>query len=196
MSRSASLLLSLAAGCLISGANLVANADTTAPGIPNYFFKEWKVAKDCTVQHAGPAGHVKLGQKFRMTQAVSTDDGQTFSLKSLDAQDRLLGGAWTGVNLEFRAGRKMTTVPADFECVPGEAAASPFLAMGNYSISGEPYYEFEHWYALVNIHGEAHHLLIFPRDHKGEDSAIIVIHDADSADSVSLDHGGTIHSNN
>jgi hypothetical protein len=193
MSRSASLLLSVAAGCLISGANVVANADTKASGIPNYFFKEWKVAKDCTAEHAGPQGHMKLGQKFRMNEAVSTDYGQTFSLKTMDSQNRLLGGVWSGVKLEFRAGQKMTTVPADFECIPGEAASSPFLALGNYSSLAEPYYAYEHWYAVVNIHDVPHHLMIFPRDVTGADSAIIVLMDADSADTISLDHSGTIH---
>src|SRR5262245_60404201 len=57
MSRSASLVLSLVAGCLIFGANIVAKADTTAPGIPNYFFKEWKVTADCLEVHAGSQGH-------------------------------------------------------------------------------------------------------------------------------------------
>lgn len=196
MSRSASLLLSLAAGCLISGANVVANAETLTAGIPNYFFKEWKVTKDCMQVHAGPDGHVKLGQKFRMTQAVSADYGQSFSLKTLDTQNRLLGGSWSRVKLEFRAGRKMTTVPADFECVPGEAASSPFLALGNYASAAEPWYEFEHWYGLVSIHGQQHHLMIFPRDITGQESAIIVLQDADSGDALTLDHNGTVHTNN
>jgi hypothetical protein len=147
-------------------------------------------------EHAGPAGHMKLGQKFRMTQPLSKDYGQSYSLKSLDTQNRLLGGSWSNVNLEFRAGRKMSRVPADFECIPGEAASSPFLALGNYSSSAEPWYEYEHWYARVTIHGEPHHLLIFPRAVTGEDSAIIVLQDADAGDSLTLDHNGTIHTNN
>ena len=195
MSRSASLLLSLAAGCLISSANVVAQADAL-PTIPAYFFKEWKVAKDCLPDHAGPAGHVAVGQKFRMAGTTPTADGQAFKLSSLDAQNRLLGGTWSNVNLEFRAGTKMTSVPADFECIPGEEATSSFLALGNYVINGEPYYPHEHWYALVNIHGVPHHLLIFPRNITGQDSAIIVLQDAGEEGALTLDHGGTIHTNN
>jgi hypothetical protein len=195
MSRSASLLLSLAAGCLTCGANLVAHADTTSP-IPSYFFKEWKVSKSCLEAHAGADGHVAIGQKFRMTAAVANADGTTYKLKSLDSQNRLLAGNWGGVNLQYRPGAKMATVPADFECIPGEEASSPFLALGNYVSNAEPYFEAEHWYALVKIHGEPHHLLIFPRDVTGEDSAIIVLQDAGAADGVTLDNNGVVHTNN
>jgi len=195
MSRSASLLLSLAAGCLTCGANVVAHADT-ASTIPSYFFAEWKVARSCLEQHAGAEGHVALGQKFSMTAAKANADGETFKLKSLDSQNRLLKGNWGNVNLQYRAGSKMTRVPADFECIPGEEASSPFLALGNYVTTAEPYYEEEHWYALVKIHGEPHHLLIFPRNVTGEDSAIIVLQDAGGADAVTLDNNGVIHTNN
>src|SRR3569833_271154 len=130
MSRSASLLLSLAAGCLISGATLVARADT-APGIPAYFFKQWNVTKDCSTDHGVPATHVSLGQKFQMTSAATSLDGRAFRLKSLDSKNHVLAGAWGNVNLQFRPGEKMTAVPADFECVPGEEDSSPFLALGN-----------------------------------------------------------------
>ena len=195
MTRSASLILSVAAVCLISSVNLTAQAQTV-PAIPKYFFTEWKITKDCTEQHAGPEGHVQPDQRFRMTQAASSVDGQAFELQSLDAKGRLLGGDWAAVNLEFRAGRKMTTVPADFECIPGDAASSPFLAMSGYSTLGEPWYEYEHWYGTVNIHGQKHHILIFPRDTVGKQSAVILLQDADSGDNIRLDHGGIIHTQN
>ena len=131
-----------------------------------------------------------------MTAAVANADGTTFKLQSLDSQNRLLKGNWGNVSLQYRPGSKMTSVPADFECIPGEEAASPFLALGNYAMTAEPYYEQEHWYALVKIHGEPHHLLIFPRNVTGEDSAIIVLQDAGGADAVTLDNNGVIHTNN
>jgi hypothetical protein len=195
MSRSASLLLSLAAGCLTCSANLVAHADT-APQIPSYFFKEWKVAKDCLEAHAGIAGHVAPGQKFSMKSATESADGSSFQMTSLDAQNQVLGGEWSNVKLEFRAGTKMSTVPADFECIPGETSSSPFLALSNYASNAEPWYEYEHWYALVSIHGAPHHLLIFPRNITGTDSAIIVLQDAGTAGSLTLDTNGVVHTNN
>jgi hypothetical protein len=50
--------------------------------------------------------------------------------------------------------------------------------MSNFTQSAEPYYEYEHWYALGTLHGEPHHFLIFPRNVSGADSAIIVLLDA------------------
>jgi hypothetical protein len=49
---------------------------------------------------------------------------------------------------------------------------------------------------LVTIHGAPHHLLIFPRSVTGEDSAIIVLQSAGSAEDVTLDGNGVIHTNN
>jgi hypothetical protein len=195
MSRSASLILSVAAGCLSTFASFVAHSETPA-SIPQYFFKEWKVTKSCLEEHAGPQGHVKAGQKFRMTGAAPTSDGQAFKLKALDEKDNLLGGDWSNVKLEFREGAKMSGVPADFECVPGEASASPFLALGNYTTSAEPWYAYKHWYGVVNIHGVPHHLMIFPRDVTGTNSAIIIIQDSGAGDGLTLDHNGVVHTQN
>jgi len=88
----------------------------------------------------------------------------------------------------------MAGIPADFACVPGAAASSSLLAMSNYTQSAEPYYEYEHWYGFGTIHGEPHHVLIFPRAVDGNDSAIIVVLDAGTDGTVQLDHDGTIHS--
>jgi hypothetical protein len=195
MSRSASVILSLAAGCLSSFVSIVAQAQT-AESIPAYFFKEWKVTKSCLEEHAGPEGHVKAGQKFRMSSALRATDGQAFTLKTLDKDGKTLGGDWSDVKLEFRDGVKMNGVPADFECIPGEAAASPFLALGNYTTNAEPWYQYKHWYGLVTIHGVPHHLMIFPRDVTGTNSAIIVLQDAGSGDGLTLDHNGVVHTQN
>ena len=54
------------------------------------------------------------------------------------------------------------------------------------------YYGFENWYGKVAIHGEEHHLLIFPRNTKGPNSAVVVLIDAGNASSLQLDHNGTI----
>jgi hypothetical protein len=90
----------------------------------------------------------------------------------------------------------MTTVPADFECIPGAEASSPFLAMSGFAQATEPYYEQEHWYALARIHGQLEHVLIFPRDVRGPASAIIVLQSVNSPGTVQLDDNGVIHTQN
>lgn len=193
MSRSASLLLSIAAGCLISGATLTARADTDS-AIPAYFFKQWNVTKDCSTDDGVPTAHVVPGQKFEMSSTPSNLGGRAYRLKSLDSTNHVLTGAWGDVNLQYRPGTKMAAVPADFECVPGEESSSPFLALGDtYASNAEPYYEYEHWYALVTLHGQPHHLLIFPRNVSGQDTAIIVLQNAGDAEDVTLDGNGVIH---
>lgn len=164
------------------------------PAIPAYFFSTWTISKDCSEQHAGPTGHVQIGLRFSV-EAESTD-GLTFGLKPLDVNRKLWPGNWKKVRLEYRAGAKMTRVPADFECVPGQESASPYLAMSNYSQTAEPSYEFEHWYGILLIHEEPHHVLIFPREQQGQSSALVMIQDVDSGDQIKLDHNGIIHSEN
>ena len=167
-------------------------ASLADPAVPAYFFSTWTISKDCSEQHAGPAGHVQTGLRFSI-DAQSTD-GLTFSLNPIDVNRKLWPGSWKKVRLEYRPGVKMTSVPADFECVPGEESASPYLAMSSYSQTAEPSYEFEHWYGILLIHDEPHHVLIFPRDTKGESSALIMIQDVDARDTIKLDHNGIIGS--
>ena len=93
---------------------------------------------------------------------------------------------------EDRAGTLLKSIPADRECVKGEEASQPFLAQSGFAVSGEPYYGEAHWYGTVQIHGEKHHLLIFPRNVKGADSAAILLIDADAGANLQLDTGGTI----
>jgi hypothetical protein len=170
------------------------------PAIPAYFFSTWTISKDCSEQHAGPAGHVQTGLRFKIN-GDSADD-TTFALKPLEASaadtttQRSWPVGWSKVRLQYRPGAKMTHVPADFECVPGEEYASPYLALSNYSQTAEPWFEFEHWYGLLLIHGEPHHVLIFPRDSKGASSALVMIQDADASGTIQLDHNGIIHVEN
>jgi len=160
-----------------------------ASGIPDYFFNVWTVSRDCTEQHAGPRGHTTPGQAFRVLR--NSADGVSYSLVPLNR----LGGAdraWRSVKLEYRPGVRMTSIPADMECVPGQEASSPFLALSGFSQNAEPYYAYEHWYGTIVLHGEVHHLLIFPRDTRGPSSAAIVLADADAGGNLQLDSNGTI----
>ena len=109
------------------------------PAIPAYFFSTWTISKDCSEQHAGPTGHVKTGLRFSIN--VESADGLAFRLKPIDVNQALWPGNWKRVRLEYRAGAKMNTLPADFACVPGQESASPYLAMSNYSVTPEPTYE-------------------------------------------------------
>lgn len=164
------------------------------PAIPDYFFSTWTISKDCSEQHAGPTGHVQKGLRFGID--ARSNDGLSFALNPIDVNRKLWPGDWKKVRLEYRAGAKMTSIPADFECVPGQESASPYLAMSSFAQTAEPSYEFEHWYGILLIHDEPHHVLIFPRNVKGESSALIMIQDVDSGDTIKLDHNGIIHTEN
>jgi hypothetical protein len=187
MSRTVQSILAFAVVCLSSA---MAHADS----IPDYFFKDWSITKDCSEQHAGPAGHVQTGLRFRIERSSVSADATSYALKALDVDRKVWPGNWKKVQLAYRAGAKMTTLPADFECVPGQESSNPFLAMANFSQTAEPWYEYEHWYGILLIHDEPHHLLIFPRDLEGESSAVILVQDADSSGTIKLDHNGLIHS--
>src|SRR5579862_3042952 len=70
MSRKVALSLALAAQfCL---ASLAANSPAQAAGssIPDYFFREWTVTKNCTEAHAGLAARVDAGLKFKISTAA------------------------------------------------------------------------------------------------------------------------------
>jgi hypothetical protein len=187
MQRNVLSVLALAASLLT-----LSPATLADPAIPGYFFSTWTISKDCSEQHAGPTGHVETGLRFSVDPESA--DGASFRLTPIDVNQKLWPGNWKKVRLEYRAGTKMQSIPADFECVPGQAFASPFLAMSNYSQTAEPWYEFEHWYGILLIHGEPHHVLIFPRERKGLSSALVMIQDADSSGTIKLDHNGIIHS--
>jgi hypothetical protein len=161
-----------------------------ASPIPSYFFNEWTITKSCTQLNSGSPAHAQAGLKLRVDPVA--EDGQ-YRLRAIDrAQNRWASG-WRTLKLEYRPGTRMSSVPADFECIPGEEASSPFLAMRGFSQTAEPQYAAEHWYGFTTINGEAQHILIFPRAARGPSSVIIVVQDADSADDVTLDSDGTIH---
>jgi hypothetical protein len=179
----------VAAQCLFAA--LVATTQAQAAQIPDYFFKEWTVAKNCTEQHAGLAARAEAGLKFRIARDNAQADSYVF--QALDNGQSKWAANWNGMKLEYRPGSKLTTVPADFECIPGQESSSPFLAMSGFAQASEPYYEPQHWYGIAQIHGQMEHVLIFPRDSSTGPSAIIVIQSVTAPSSIKLDDDGVIH---
>lgn len=190
MSRKVALSLALAAQFCLAG--LAANSPAQAAGasIPDYFFREWTVTKNCTEAHAGLAARVDAGLKFKIGTAA---DG-SYVFVAEDSGGSHWAANWNGLHLTYRPGTPMTTVPADFECIPGAESSSPLLAMSGFAQATEPFYEQEHWYGLAKIHGQLEHVLIFPRNVTGAASAIIVMESVNSPATVQLDDDGVIHS--
>ena len=187
--KKASLSSAVAAQCLIAGLGLTTQAQ--AAGIPGYFFNQWTVSKNCTEQHAGLAARAQAGLKFKIASAAADDGSYVF--QAVDNAQSKWAANWNGMKLEYRAGTPLTTVPADFECIPGQEASSPFLAMSGFAQASEPYYEQEHWYGIAKIHGQLEHVLIFPRNSSSGPTAIIVMESVNSATAVKLDDDGVIH---
>jgi hypothetical protein len=181
--------LTVVAQCLIVG--LAATSQAHAAQIPDYFFKNWTVAKNCTEQHAGLAAKVQSGLKFTVAPDSANAGGYVFVAQDVGQQH--WAPNWNGMKLEYRAGPAMTTVPADFECIPAQEATSPFLAMSGYAQASEPYYAQQHWYGIAKIQGQLEHVLIFPRQASGGPSAIIVLQSVNSPSTVQLDDNGVIH---
>lgn len=186
----ATLSAAIAAQCLVAA---LASGPVDAAGIPDYFFREWTVTKNCTEVHAGLAARVAAGLKFRISPDTAAADG-TYQFQAEDADTQHWAANWNGLRLHYRPGTQMTSVPADFECIPGQEASSPFLAMSGYAQATEPYYEQQHWYGLARIHGQLEHVLIFPRNVKGASSAIIVLESVTAPGTIQLDDDGVIHS--
>jgi hypothetical protein len=195
MTRKFTLTAFAAAQCLVLG--LAATAPVRAAGIPQYFFSQWTVTSNCTEANAGPAARVQTGLKFKISATPAADG--SYTLQTIDAAGKQWSSDWNGVKLQYRAGTKMSTIPADFECAAGSeassASSSPLLAMSGYVQTVEPQYAPEHFYGLANIHGQPEHILIFPRDAKGGTSAIIVLESASTASTINLDDNGVINSN-
>ena len=188
MSRAVPLFLFSTALCVMAAVQ--PKPAFASAGIPDYFFKAWTVNRDCTEAHGGGAGHTTPGLQFRV--ARNSVDGVSYSLQPVNNGATRWNRGWQGVKLEYRAGAPMSAIPADMECVPGQETSSPFLAQSGFSASAEPYYGYEHWYGQVTIHGEKHHVLIFPRNTQGTSSAAIVLIDVDASGNLQLDHNGTI----
>ena len=189
ISRKSFLSTAVAAQCLVAA---LAGSPARAATIPDYFFKEWTVAKNCTEQHAGLAARVQTGLKFKISADSQAADG-SFVLEAEDSGPRQWAANWNGMKLQFRPGTDMQTLPADFECIPGQEASSPFLAMSNYAQATEPYYEQAHWYGIAKLHGQLEHVLIFPRNAASGPRAVIMLQSVTSPGSVKLDDNGVIH---
>jgi hypothetical protein len=193
MTRKFSLTAFVAAQCLVVG--LAATTPVRAAEIPQYFFSQWTVTSNCTEASAGPAARVQPGLEFKIAATPAADG--SYTLQTVNAAGKQWASAWNGLKLEYRPGTKMTTIPADFECVAGaessSAASSPLLAMSGYVQTAEPQYAQQHWYGIATIQGQLEHVLIFPRDAQGETSAIIVLESASTATTVNLDDNGVIN---
>lgn len=187
MSRKVVLSFALAAQLSLVGLGATAPA-RAATAVPDYFFREWTVTKNCTEAHAGLAARVDAGLKFKV---ITGSDG-SYVFMAEDTGGAHWAANWNGLHLTYRPGTQMTTVPADFECIPGQESSSPFLAMSGYAQATEPFYAQEHWYGLAKIHGQMEHVLIFPRNVSGEASAIIVLQSVNSPSTVQLDDDGVI----
>jgi hypothetical protein len=190
LSRKATLTSCIAAQCLLTGlAGTQARAQAAA--IPDYFFKEWTVTRNCTEAQAGLAARVPTGLKLKVAPEAAADGSYTAVAENSTAGR--WAASWNGLKLEYRPGTPMTTVPADFECIPGQESGSPFLTLSNYAQAAEPYYEQEHWYGLATIHGQLEHVLIFPRASGGTPAAVVVLASVEAPGAVKLDDNGVIH---
>jgi hypothetical protein len=195
MIRKTPLAVFAALQCAVAALVSVTPAQAAAP-IPSYFFSQWTVRSNCTEANAGPAVRVQPGLQFKISKDSATADGK-YRLETINAAGKQWATEWSGLKLEYRPGTRMTTVPADFECVAGaeasSASASPLLAMSGYVQAAEPQYAEQHWYGLAKIHGQWEHVLIFARDTKGSTSAIVVLESATESSNVTLDEGGVIN---
>jgi len=196
MTRKFSLTAFAATQCLVVG--LAATAPVRAASIPQYFFSQWTVTSNCTEASAGPAARVQTGLQFKVAAKPAADG--SYTLQTVNAAGKQWASAWNGLKLEYRPGTKMTTIPADFECVAGaesaSASASPLLAMSGYVQTAEPQYTEEHLYGIAKINGQLEHVLIFPRDtSSGGTSVVVVLESASSGAAITLDDNGVIHGN-
>ena len=190
MTRKHSLTAFAAAQCLFAGFL----ATPARAEVPNYFLRQWTVTSNCTEASAGPAARVQTGLQFK----VSSDSAGHYSLQTINSAGRRWNSEWNGMQLVYRPGTRMTTVPADFECVAGaeasSASSSPLLAMSGYVQSTEPQYQQEHFYGLARIRGQLEHVLIFPRDaSNGGPSVVVVMESASSGANITLDDDGVLH---
>src|SRR5262245_61361527 len=119
MSRVLRLVLFFVAQLLVASGVAPRVQAQEVDGIPAFFFSTWTISADCSEARAAPIGHVQIGLQFAIDRASASADGQAFKLRPMDKGERRWSNGWRSLKLEYRAGSKMTTVPADFECVPG-----------------------------------------------------------------------------
>lgn len=196
MTRKLSLTVFAATQCVFAALAATTPAHATTPvadSIPQYFLSQWTVKSNCTEANAGPATRVQTGLQFKVSK--DSTDG-TYTLQTINSTGKQWASEWNGIKLEYRAGTKMTTVPADFTCIAGaeasSAASSSLLAMSGYVQTAEPQYEQEHLYGLAKIGGQLEHVLIFSRDSKSGPSAVMVVESASGGRNVALDDNGII----
>jgi hypothetical protein len=163
--------------------------------VPAYFFNQWTVQSNCIQQGFDPAEQTQVGLQYLISPASVSADGSSYGFQPINTANQAWPDGWSELALQYRAGIPMTAIPADFACVPGQPT-SALLTNSNFTQSAEPYYEYEHWYALGSLHGEPHHFLIFPRNVSGADSSIIILLDAGTSGAVVLDQNGSIHTEN
>jgi hypothetical protein len=175
-----------AAACLL----FTVSPNAAAPTIPDYFFNDWTVTQNCAA--SGAPVHVVSGLKFYIWRSTANANATRYALLTVNTGNQQWPAGWKKIQVEFRPGTRMTSLPSEFECMPGEEAGSSSLGRTEHSTSAEPYYEFEHWYGLADLQGERHHVLVFVRA-DAPSKVVIVLHDADAGDGVHLDHDGTIH---
>lgn len=195
MIRKIPLTVFAAAQCLIAGLAVTSPAQAAQP-IPQYFFGQRTVTSNCIGADGGLAARVQPGLQYKISNTPAVNG--TYILQTINSGGQQWAPGWNGLQLHYRAGTQMTSIPADFECVAGSEAAatsaSPLLAMSGYVQTTEPQYPQAHFYGLAKIHGQIEHVLIFPFATKtGETSAVIVMESA-TAGSVVLDDGGLISS--
>ena len=191
-SRQISLSCVLFAQCLIAG--LAAPAQAGNSSLPQYFFHPGTTAANCAEQSGGIAAHVPAGLKFQVAQ--DTTDG-TYVFQAVNSDTQKWPAGWNGMKLKYRPGTRMTAVPADYTCVPGQEASNSFLAMSDYQVGPEPYVEFEHMYGVTRIAGQIEHVMVFLRDNSnGGPAAVIVLQSATSKTTMQLDQNGVINADN
>jgi len=192
MLRIGAFLLSISAAFVVA----VPRSVEAQAAIPGYFFSQWTVQSNCIEQGFDPAEQTQVGLQFSISPGSLSADGSSYGFQPINNATQVWPDGWPKLALQYRPGVQMTNIPADFVCIPGQPSSSGLLAMSNYTQSAEPYYPYEHWYALGTLHGEPHHFLIFPRNVVGTDSAIIVLLDAGASGNVQLDQDGSIHTGN
>jgi hypothetical protein len=188
-SRKVILASAIAVQCLVG---TLAATSAQAADIPDNFFQEWTVSKNCTEQHAGLSARVASGLKFKISRDAQAADG-SYVFQAENTGKQSWNANWNGIKLQYRPGTAMSALPADFECIPGQEASSSFLAMSNYAVATEPQYEQSHWYALARINGQLEHILIFPSSSASGPKAVIVMQSVNAATALQLDENGVIH---
>src|SRR5579864_9322928 len=94
------ILASAIAPCLVGA---LAGTPAQAGTIPDHFFKEWTVSKNCTEQHAGLAAQVATPLKFKISRDTQGADG-SYVFEAEDVGQQHWAANWNGMKLTFRPG--------------------------------------------------------------------------------------------